>query len=72
MAEWISRICDQCLAALRKINSNFKYIVNCIISEKSAFEIQNSCFYSPFDANCLVKWENAEVSVIVNLFALAL
>jgi hypothetical protein len=70
--EWINKICDMSLNALKKISPNFKYMVNCIIAEKSQIDVQNSCFYSPFDANCLISWENQNLSVIVNLFAVAL
>lgn len=72
ISDWISRICDEIIEALKKMNSCFKYIVSCIISEKASFEVQNSCQYSPFDANCLIQWENTHLSVIINLFAVAL
>jgi dynein light chain Tctex-type 1 len=71
-SEWISRICDDVISSLKKLNSNFKFIVNCIITEKASLEIQSSCYYSPFDTNILVKWENSYMSVIVNIFTVAL
>lgn len=71
-SEWINKICDHCLSALQKLSGNFKYIVNCIVAEKSSLDVQNACHYTPFDANCLITWENQSLSVIINFFALAL
>ena len=72
ITDWVNKICDMSLNALKKLSGNFKYMVNCIIAEKSEIDIQSSCFYSPFDANCLITWENQNLTVVVNLFAVAL
>jgi len=69
---WVNEICDESLNALKNLNPNFKYIVNCLISEIAGTEVQSASFYTPCDANCLVKWKNDHMQVFVNVFAVAL
>lgn len=56
-------------------NTNFKYIVNCMISEKKASEcgLHGTCFWNPdLDGSITCTWQNDKIVVLICLYALAL
>lgn len=69
---WIGKISENVLKGLKGLNINFKYIVNCIVSEKGGISIYSESYYSPHDLTLLVKWENDCLQAFVNVFVVSL
>ncbi|KAM6914943.1 dynein light chain Tctex-type 1 [Xenentodon cancila] len=73
--QWSTSVMEQCLSQLSKLGKPFKYIVNCIIMQKSGagLQIGNSCFWdNSADGSCTVRWENKTMYCIVSVFGLAI
>ncbi|CAH8874565.1 unnamed protein product [Trichobilharzia szidati] len=72
---WTSTVIEQCLNHLTKLGKPFKYIVTCIIMQKSGAGLHtaSSCYWdSTTDGSCTVKWENKSMYFIVTVFGLAI
>lgn len=72
--QWTASIVEHCLTAFAKQGRAFKYIVNCIIMQKSGAGLHtaNSCFWdSTTDGSCTVRWENRTMYCVVSVFAVA-
>lgn len=68
-------ISDGCVKSLTELNSNFKFMVNCLILQKSdaGLSMSGSCYWdSESDGNISVTWENATILCIVNVFGVSL
>lgn len=68
----VGKISENVLGGLKALNINFKYIVNCIVSEKGGISIYSESYYSPHDLTLLVKWENDFLQAFVNVFVVSL
>ncbi|OAF71856.1 Dynein light chain Tctex-type [Intoshia linei] len=59
--QWTTTIIESCLSQLAKLNKPFKYIVNCIIMQKTGAGLHtaSSCYWdSTTDGSCTIRWEN--------------
>ncbi|XP_061584622.1 dynein light chain Tctex-type 1-like [Cololabis saira] len=73
--QWTTSVMEQSLSQLSKLGKHFKYIVNCVIMQKSGAGLQtgSSCFWdNSADGACTVRWENKTMYCIVTVFGLAL
>ncbi|KAH8867829.1 Dynein light chain Tctex-type 1, partial [Schistosoma japonicum] len=73
--QWTSSVIEQCLSHLTKLGKPFKYIVTCVIMQKSGAGLHtaSSCYWdSSTDGSCTVKWENKSMYFIVTVFGLAI
>ncbi|XP_023146337.1 dynein light chain Tctex-type 1 isoform X1 [Amphiprion ocellaris] len=73
--QWNSSVTEQCLSQLSKLGKPFKYIVNCIIMQKTGAGLQTACacfWDNSTDGNCAVKWENESMYCIVTVFGMAI
>ncbi|KAM9798196.1 dynein light chain Tctex-type 1 [Neosynchiropus ocellatus] len=72
---WSTSIVQQCLSQLSKLGKPFKYIVTCVIMQKTGAGLQtaSSCFWdNTTDGSCAVRWENKSMYCIVTVFGLAI
>ncbi|CAL8094041.1 unnamed protein product [Calicophoron daubneyi] len=72
---WSSLVIEQCLNSLTKLGKPFKYVVTCVIMQKSGAGLHtaSSCYWdSSTDGSCTVKWENKSMYFIVSVFGLAI
>ena len=84
VATWISQANEGIIKLLREHNGNFKYLVNTIVLQKkqnesgedqpNVIDMAAECYWNQStDGELTVQWEeNAQMSVIVTLFACAL
>ncbi|TPP61224.1 Dynein molecular motor protein light chain, partial [Fasciola gigantica] len=73
--QWTSSVIEQCLNHLTKLGKPFKYVVTCVIMQKSGAGLHtaSSCYWdSATDGSCTVKWENKSMYFIVTVFGLAI
>ncbi|XP_041831703.1 dynein light chain Tctex-type 1 [Melanotaenia boesemani] len=73
--QWSNSVVEQCLGQLGKLGKPFKYIVNCVIMQKTGAGLQtaSSCFWdNATDGSCTVKWENETMYCIITVFGLAI
>ena len=73
--KWSNTISEKIIADMRVFNSNFKYIVTCIILQKgeSGLSLSSTCYWnSVLDGNITVRWDNSTMYCIVNVFGVAL
>jgi dynein light chain Tctex-type 1 len=73
--QWTSSVVEQCLSQLVKLNKPFKYVVNCVIMQKTGagLHTSSSCFWdNTTDGSCTVRWENKTMYCIVSVFGLSL
>lgn len=72
---WTNLLCETVLKYLTDLNKNFKFIVNCMIMQKSdaGLNISGSCYWdNEVDGNLVVKFETTHLICIVNIFGCAL
>ena len=84
VATWISQANEGIIKLLREHNGSFKYLVNTIVLQKkqnesgedqpNVIDMAAECYWNQStDGELTVQWEeNAQMSVIVTLFACAL
>ncbi|KAI4472074.1 t-complex-associated-testis-expressed 1/ dynein light chain [Holotrichia oblita] len=73
--EWAHTVSQQCLDALMGSQRTYKYIVSCVIMEKSSagLHTSNCCYWNDVtDGTTTVKWENASMHCVVTVFGLAI
>ncbi|RWS26594.1 hypothetical protein B4U80_08047 [Leptotrombidium deliense] len=73
--QWSNAVSEQLIAQLTKTSKAFKYIVTCVIVQKTGAGVNTStsCFWdSTTDTSCIVRWENKSLHCIVQVFALAI
>ncbi|XP_063108504.1 dynein light chain Tctex-type 3-like [Cavia porcellus] len=73
--QWTARIVEQSLTHLAKLGKAYKYIVTCVVVQRSpyGFHTASSCFWdSTSDRTCTVRWTNRTMHCIVNVFAIAI
>ena len=57
------------MASLSKLQKTYKYVVTCILLEKtgSGLTLTSSCYWdSSMDGSCTVRWENKTMYCIVS------
>ena len=72
---WTSAIVQQSLSQLSKIEKPFKYIVTCMMMQKTGagFHTASSCYWdNTADDSCTVKWENNSMYCVISAFGLTL
>ncbi|EAR85130.1 dynein light chain tctex-type 1 protein (macronuclear) [Tetrahymena thermophila SB210] len=72
---WTNQLCDDVLKFLTTLNKNFKFIVNCMIMQKSdaGLHISGSCYWdNEIDGSLVVKYETNSIVCIMNIFGCAL
>ena len=72
---WTAEVSEKVALALKDISSNFKYAVTCVVMQKgeAGLHISSTCFWdSSTDGSFSIKWENASMHCILNVFALVL
>ena len=65
----------QVIAKLSQTNHHFKYIVNCILvaAGGNGLDVAGLCFWDQeMDGSVTVKWENKNITCIVNVYGCAL
>lgn len=75
VSQWTSNVVEQCLKRLTSLNKPFKYIVTCIIMQKTGAGLHtaSSCYWdNTTDGSCTVRVENKTMYCIVSVFGLAI
>ena len=73
--EWTNTISKECVNSLTEISKNFKYMVNCIIMQKSdcGLNVSGSCYWdNESDGNVCISWDSPSMICVVNIFGVAL
>ena len=73
--QWTASVVETCLNQLTKLSKPFKYIVNCVIMQKTGAGLHtaSSCYWdSTTDGSCTIRWENKSMYCIVTVFGLAI
>ena len=71
---WVNSIVESCAASLSKLQKTYKYVVTCIILEKTGagLTVASACYWDiTMDGSCTVRWESQSMCCIVNVFGLA-
>ncbi|KYQ96680.1 cytoplasmic dynein light chain [Tieghemostelium lacteum] len=69
--QWTSSIIDSSLKKIQELQKPFKYIVTCVIFQKTGagFHLGSSCSWDPStDGSCSYRWENKSMYCIINVF----
>ncbi|GLD94067.1 hypothetical protein PINS_up002678 [Pythium insidiosum] len=73
--DWINQMTTACIDDLRKLSTNFKFIVTCFLRQKKGAGVE-CCSVAYWDEKsdgaCTVSWENATISVVLKVYGLAL
>ncbi|KAK7069952.1 Dynein light chain Tctex-type [Halocaridina rubra] len=75
VSNWTSQVVENVLGNLSKLNKAFKYIVTCVIMQKTGAGLHtaSSCYWdNTTDGSCTVRWENKTMFCIVSVFGLAI
>uniref|UniRef100_A0A1A8CRJ3 Dynein light chain Tctex-type 1 n=1 Tax=Nothobranchius kadleci TaxID=1051664 RepID=A0A1A8CRJ3_NOTKA len=73
--QWAARVVEHSLSHLAKQGRPFKYIVNCVIMQKTGAGLHaaSSCYWdTATDGSCTVRWENRTMHCMVTVFAVAI
>ncbi|ELR62268.1 hypothetical protein M91_05510, partial [Bos mutus] len=65
--QWTASIVEQSLAHLVRLGKAYKYIVTCVVIQRSpyGFHTASSCFWdTTSDGTCTVRWENRTMNCI--------
>ena len=72
--EWTNLIVTNCLKDLQQLNRPFKYVITCIIMQKSGAGIVTSAstyWDSSKDGLCKVPWQNSTMHCIVTVYGVS-
>ena len=75
VGHWTNSVIDSSLVFLTQLKKPFKYIVTCVIMQKTGvgLHVASSCFWDQAtDGSCTLRWENQTMCCIVNVFGLAM
>lgn len=75
VSQWTTSCLENCIKRLTAMNKPFKYVVTCIIMQKTGAGMHTaaSCYWdSVTDGSRTVKWENKSMYCICSVFGLAL
>lgn len=70
---WAAEVSERTALALKDLSNSFKYAVTCILLQKgeTGLHVSSTCFWdSNTDGSFSIRWENATMHCIVNVFAL--
>lgn len=73
--QWTSAVVETCLSQLTNLKKPFKYIVTCVIMQKTGAGLHtaSSCYWdNTTDGSCTVRWENKTMYCVVSVFGLAI
>eukprot|EP01029_Cantina_marsupialis_P029402 TRINITY_DN780264_c0_g1_i1.p1 TRINITY_DN780264_c0_g1~~TRINITY_DN780264_c0_g1_i1.p1 ORF type:complete len:120 (-),score=20.02 TRINITY_DN780264_c0_g1_i1:184-543(-) len=73
--DWTNLVIENCLKGLQGLNRPFKYIVSCIIMQKTGAgaHTASTCYWDmKRDGYCKVPWENNTMHCIVIVYGLAI
>eukprot|EP00753_Platysulcus_tardus_P016700 PLAT5982.2.p1 GENE.PLAT5982.2~~PLAT5982.2.p1 ORF type:complete len:120 (+),score=45.25 PLAT5982.2:50-409(+) len=73
--DWANTVVDICLKGLRNLDKRFKYVVTCIIMQKSGAGLHTSatCYWDVRrDGHCRLAWENDTMHCIVTVFGMSI
>uniref|UniRef100_T1IQU5 Dynein light chain Tctex-type 1 n=1 Tax=Strigamia maritima TaxID=126957 RepID=T1IQU5_STRMM len=73
--QWTSLVVEACLTHLTNLKKPFKYIVTCVIMQKTGAGLHtaSSCYWdNTTDGSCTVRWENKTMYCVVSVFGLAI
>ncbi|KAL7688048.1 putative Tctex-1-like superfamily protein [Plasmopara halstedii] len=73
--EWVNLVTTACIADLKRLCPNFKYIVSCFIRQRKGAGLEiGSCTYwdDRSDGSCTVLWENATITTVLYVYGLAI
>lgn len=73
--EWTNGIITQCLTKLKSLSKPYKYVITCIITEKTGAGLNTSTTFfwdNKNDEYCKVPWQNETIHCIVTVFAVSL
>ena len=73
--KWMNSIVGLCLSNLTKLQKSFKYIVSCVIMQKTGAGVvlATSCYWDKsMDGSCTVRWENKTIYCILTVFGIAI
>jgi dynein light chain Tctex-type 1 len=73
--QWTNACMESCMKRLTALNKPFKYIVTCLIMQKTGAGMHTaaSCFWdSATDGSRTVRWENKTMYCICSVFGLAI
>lgn len=72
---WTSRIVEELLKSLATANKPFKYVITCVLMQKSGTELtvsSTSYWEAASDTACTVRWDSATTNAVITVFALRL
>jgi dynein light chain Tctex-type 1 len=72
--EWTNAIVTHCLRELQALERPFKYIITCVIMQKTGAGLNSttSMFWDKAkDGHCKVAWENPTMNCIVTVYGLS-
>ena len=72
---WSNLITQKILQSLTKHNKNFKYLLQCLITQKGccSLTVSRAVYWdAELDGEKSVSWENESILCIINLFVLAI
>lgn len=70
---WAAEVTERTAAMLKDLSSGFKYAVTCILLQKgeASLHVSSTCLWdSTADGSFAIRWENATMHCVVNVFAL--
>ena len=71
--EWSNALPQAIVQRLQEFNSRYKYCTTCILARKTntSMHVNSTCLWTPKqDTFITIKWENAVLYCIVNIFAI--
>lgn len=72
--QWSNAVIDNCLKGLAGLGKPFKYVVSCILMQKTGAPLHTAAgafWDTKKDGICKVPWENATMHAIVTVFGLS-
>lgn len=72
---WNNQIVQNSLKYLSDLNNNFKYVANCVLMQKSDFNLsvgRSVLWDSELDGEISVNWENDEILCILTIYGVSL
>ena len=75
VGQWTNDCMESCLKRLTALNKPFKYVVTCLIMQKTGAGLHTaaSCFWdNSTDGSRTVRWESKTMYCICSVFGLAL
>lgn len=75
VAQWTSSIVEACVKRLTQLGKPFKYVVTCVIMQKTGAGLHTSsaCLWdAASDGSVTYRWENKSLYCITSVFGLAI